>query len=529
MYWADKIAREIIASGKYKPYWVDDMKTPSGRIHVGSLRGVVIHDLVYKALLDSGVKAKFTWVYDNHDPMDGLPAYLEKAKWAKYLGMPLFKIPAPDGKAANYARYFADEFTAVFNKIGCQPEILWASDFYLSGKMNEDIRLCLDKADLIRKIYEETYKKKIAKDWFPFQVVCPKCGKESTTKVTAWDGEKVTFECRVDAVDWTKGCGTKGKVSPFSGKENFAGKLPWKIEWAVKWKIIGVTIEGAGKDHMTAGGSHDIATLVCKRVLGYPVPYPIAYEHFLTGGKKMSSSKGLGASAKEMSEIIPPYLLRFLFTRTDYKQAIDFDPRGNLSIPDLFDEYDKAWEAYDKNGDPKLARIYVLSQVDKIPEREKGFFVPRFRDIANYLSQGLSLDELVGKFNEIKKGKLDDSELGILAERVKYARIWLENYAPAEYRHELKDLKLIDIKGLSKQQREYLKKIPEIYHEADTAESLQISLYELSKEMGIPAKDAFAAIYLAFTGKSYGPRAGLLLTKFGREKVIERIKTVIKQ
>ena len=51
MYWADKIASEIIKSGKHKPFWVDDMKTPSGRMHVGSLRGVIIHDLIYKALL----------------------------------------------------------------------------------------------------------------------------------------------------------------------------------------------------------------------------------------------------------------------------------------------------------------------------------------------------------------------------------------------------------------------------------------------------------------------------------------------
>lgn len=528
MHWADRIAKEIIASGKFKPYWVDDMKTPSGRIHVGSLRGMVIHNLIYVALLEQGVKAKFTWVFDNHDPMDALPVYLEKEKWSKYLGQPLFKIPSPDGKAENYAKYFADEFITVFNKIGCNPEVLWASDFYLSGKMNEDIRLCLSKADVIRKIYEGMYHKKLPTDWYPFQVVCPNCGKESTTKVTAWDGEKVTFECKVDAVDWTKGCGTKGKISPFSRKDHFAGKLPWKIDWAVKWKIIGVTVEGAGKDHMTAGGSHDIASEVCKKVLNYPVPYPIDYEHFLIGGKKMSSSKGLGVSAKEMSEILPPYLLRFLFVKTNYRQAIDFDPRGNLAIPDLFDEYDKAWEAYDKGGDEKLARTHVLSQVGKIPEKEKGFFVPRFRDIANFLSQGFSLDEIVGKLNESKGGKIDDSEMGIIEERVKYAKVWLENYAPEEYRFDMKDIKSINIKSLSEEQKKYLKAIPRIYNDGDTAESLQISLYELSKQLKIPTKDAFVAIYLAFIGKTHGPRAGMLLAKFGKKKIVERILEVTK-
>jgi len=521
MYWADKIAKEIVASGKYKPYWVDDMKTPSGRIHVGSLRGTVIHDLVCKALLEQGVKAKFTWVFDNHDPMDALPVYLEKEKWSKYLGQPLFKVPSPDGKAENYAKYFADEFTAVFNKIGCQPEVLWASDFYLSGRMNDDIRTCLDKTDQIKKIYEKMYKKKLPSDWYPFQIVCPKCGKESTTKVTVWDGEKVTFECLVNAVDWTKGCGEKGKVSPFSDKKGFVGKLPWKIEWAAKWKIIGVTVEGAGKDHMSAGGSHDIASLVCEKILDYPTPYPIDYEFFLIGGKKMSSSKGLGSSAKEMSEIIPPYLLRFLFTRTDYKQAIDFNPMGNMDIPDLFDEYDKAWEAYDKGGYEKLARLdsvsarlartYELSQIDKVPEKEKGFFVPRFRDIANYLSQGFSLDEIVGKLADAKGGKIDDSEMGIIEERVKYAKVWLENYAPDEYRFEMTEKIPEEAEKLTKEQKKYLKEVVKVFNEGDTPESLQISLYELSKQLNVPARDAFAAIYISFIGKTHGPRAGMLL------------------
>ena len=58
MFWADRIARKINKSGKYQPYWVDDMKTPSGRVHVGSLRGVIIHDLIFKALKDAGAKLK---------------------------------------------------------------------------------------------------------------------------------------------------------------------------------------------------------------------------------------------------------------------------------------------------------------------------------------------------------------------------------------------------------------------------------------------------------------------------------------
>ncbi len=49
----------------------------------------------------------------------------------------------------------------------------------------------------------------------------------------------------------------------------------------------------------------------------------------------------------------------------------------------------------------------------------------------------------------------------------------------------------------------------------------------LTKQMGIKTKDAFAAIYMAFIGKTHGPRAGMLLAKFGKEKVSGRISAIL--
>jgi len=60
MHWADRIAKEIVASGKFKPYWVDDMKTPSGFSHIGSLMGPVIHSAIFRALKDAGSDG-FRW------------------------------------------------------------------------------------------------------------------------------------------------------------------------------------------------------------------------------------------------------------------------------------------------------------------------------------------------------------------------------------------------------------------------------------------------------------------------------------
>ncbi len=521
MFWADKIAKKIIDSGKYTPYWVDDMKTPSGRIHVGSLRGVVVHDSINRALKDSGQKVTFSYVFEDQDPMDGLPIYLEKEKWEKYLGQPLFTIPSPDPKAAkNYAEYFALEFKHVFNKIGSEPKIIWSADLYKSGKMNKDIKICLDKADIIRDIYEKMYKKSLQPDWYPFQVVCPKCGKESTTRVYKWDSENVHFTCKEDAVDWTKGCGYEGKISPFSNNGKFVGKLSWKVEWAVKWKVIGVTIEGAGKDHMGAGGSHDIAEQICKRVIDYPTPFGFSHEFFLIGGKKMSSSKGMGVSAKEVSDIMPPYLVRFMFTRTDYRQAIEFDPVETMAIPDLFDEYDRCWQAYNKSGDPDLSRAYELSQIDDIPPKNPNLFIPRFRDIANF--RQLPNVKLWDRFAQIKGSSLTDEENDILQDRLTNATVWLSKYAPNEYKYQISIKSFPEI-TLSENQWKFLNGLAKIWQESKDPEKLQSEIFQLTKSININYQDAFKALYTVILDKPYGPRAGWLLNKFPKDVISERL------
>ncbi len=525
MFWADRIAKEIIDSGKYKPYWVDDMKTPSGRIHVGSLRGVLIHELIWRSLKNAEENATFTYVFEDHDPMDELPPFLNRDNWSKYLGQPLFTIPSPDKKLENYAKYFAEEFREVFEKLGCAPKIIWVSDLYKKGLMNDYVKLCLDKAAIIRGIYEKLYKKKVAHDWYPFQVVCPNCGKETTTKVTGWDGKEATFCCVADAVVYTKGCGICGKVSPFSDQKRYAGKLPWKVEWAVKWKVIGVTIEGAGKDHMSAGGSHDVAKLVCEKILKYPVPYPIPYEFFLIGGKKMSSSKGLGKSAKEVSEIVPPYLGRFLFTRTDYREAIEFDPVKTLAIPDLFDEYDRCWQAYNTESDENLGKIFEYSQIDKIPPKIPNLFLPRFRDIANYI-QHPSVD-LEQKFSEIKGSKLTIGELKILHERQNYAKIWLTAYAPQEYKMEVTKEIPKEAQNLTNNQKKYLEELVKILENTKDSLFLEKQLYGTAQRINIATKDAFAAIYMPLLGKTSGPKAASFLLSLDIKFVIKRFKEVI--
>ncbi|MFH1827450.1 MAG: lysine--tRNA ligase [bacterium] len=515
MIWVDRVAQEIINRSK-KLEWVDDMKTPSGRVHMGSLRGVVVHDLVYKVLKENNINTKFSYVFDDHDPMDAIPSYLEYKKWEKYAGMQLYKIPSPIKGFKSFAHYYADEYIKVFNSINCHPQIIWGSQLYNSGKMNGVIKIVLDNSEKIRKIYNKAFDKKKPNDWHPYNVVCKKCNKIGTSYVYKWDGNKAHYRCEPKAVAWAVGCGNKGSVSPYDGN----GKLPWRVDWPAKWMVIGVTIEGAGKDHMSAGGSYEIAEMFCKKILKYPAPYPVAYEFFNLKGKKMSSSKGLGISAREISEIVPSNILRFIIVRTPIKKAIDFDTDED-TINKVFDDYDICLNAYfdtlenkvpeGKQGEVILdfARIIKLSEVKPLPK--KRILIPRFRTLVNLLRN--NEDPLVF-FEKQKQSNLTQEEKNLLQERVNYAKPYI------------KQNKSNAIIELSSNQLKFLKLLAEKLETLKIKDSVSIqnAIFLILKESDLTSKEAFQGFYKSLIGKESGPKASDLIISIGLPKVIQSFK-----
>ena len=130
------------------------------------------------------------------------------------------------------------------------------------GQFDEPIDAILKERDSVRKIYKEVSNSERSEKWYPFQVICENCGRIGTTEVIDYDGKEVEYICHPNLVKWATGCGNRGKISPFGGN----GKLPWKLEWVAKWKTMDITIEGAGKDHSTKGGSRDVSARCLKEI-----------------------------------------------------------------------------------------------------------------------------------------------------------------------------------------------------------------------------------------------------------------------
>lgn len=503
MFWADKVADTIIKSNKFKPYWVDDMFTPSGFAHVGSLKGPLVHDMVARAIRDAGQKTEWTYIMNDFDPIDGLPDDLMKTH-EQYLGIPVRVAPSPKEGYDSFAQYFAQDFQRVLRELGVTAKFISSWDMYHEGKFNDVIKTALDNAATIQDIYQKVSgSKKRDAGWLPLQVICEKCGKLGTTRVHDWDGETVAYTCEPAMVKWAQGCGHTGRISPFDGN----GKLPWKVDWPAHWKVLGVTIEGAGKDHSTAGGSRDIAKALCDEVFHYPNPFNMPYEFILIGGKKMSSSKGLGLKGRDLTKMLPAEIGRFLFTKTDYKKAVEFDPMETMAIPVLFDEYQRAGEAYFNKEETDMARAFELSQIGEIKKPPS----IRFSVLAQWV-------QMPNMQDRIKKEGYE--------EWAKYAKVWVETYAPESEKFAVQKNVPEVAKNLSTEQKKYLQKVTEELGQAENGEEFQKNLYEWAKELDIPSKDAFAALYLSLIGKNYGPRAGWFILSLDRDFVKKRFLEV---
>ena len=516
MFWTEDVAAKCVG-----PQIINDSKTPSGRVHVGAMRGVLIHDAIFRTLRERGIEARYLFGVDDYDPLDEIPAG-KGAHFEQFLGQPLCNVPPPDGSSASdMAEHYISEFFQVFEELGVKVEKYRMRDIYRSGKFNDAIDVILRNAATVRRVYKEVSNSDRSENWFPFQTVCEKCGRIGTTEVFAYDGKEVSYRCRPDMVKWARGCGHEGKVSPFDG----GGKLPWKLEWVAKWISFPVTIEGAGKDHSTKGGSRDVSAACVRAIFQKEPPLNVPYEFFLVGGAKMSSSKGIGASARDMANLLPPELLRFLMIRTKPNSPVNFDVHEE-GIVKLFNEYDRFHgRFYSGTATPDEDVIYRLARL----ESAKGHpcEVMNFQWLSA-LIQMPHLDpikEALRRLGRTSIEQLGDIERRQLDQRIRSAREWVERYATEEEKTRLQETLPARAAELTQAQRAFLHALadalPDTTWEDD---ALQSKIFEVARLTPVEQPLAFKALYRVILDKAAGPKAGNLLAFLDRDFLQRRLR-----
>ncbi len=521
MHWADVIARKLLERGHR--HRVASGTSISGQPHIGSAADVIFADIVVRAVNDAGGEAVGVWIRDDMDPLRSLPPQIP-TEFERYLGMPVYDLPQVEG--VPYVEFFTRPFWEALQRVGIDHEQVSGHDIYIGGQATELVRTALDRAGDVRLILEQVSGSQRPEDWLPFQVVCESCGRIATTKAYGRDDEgRVLYRCRggVAGKREIEGCGHEGAA------ELDQGKLTWRLDWAGRWKLLGITCEPFGKDHAAAGGSWDTSSVIVERIFDYPAPLPLAYEHFMVEGGKMSKSIGNVVTLEEMLETVPPEIVRYVLVRTDPNKHKDFDW---AKIPQLVGEFERieriyyGLEEHAPREDPAdLRRIYELSLVSPPPPEEL-HQVP-YGHLVTLVQLYPDMDDMMAALHrsgELEEG-LDDEYNDRIKAKARNAAAWVERYADENQRIKL----LEELDGetraqLSREQRAYLARLQEVLEDTTwEGEAIQDVVFETSKEMGLKARDAFGAIYMSMLGRGKGPRAGFFLASLDRDWVLLRL------
>ncbi len=512
-HWADIYAEKVLREkGPKDQYVCASGITPSGTVHIGNFREIISVDLVVRALRDRGQRVRFIYSWDDYDVFRKVPKNMpEQELLATYLRQPITLVPDTTGRTQNYARANELEVEQTLPLVGIFPEYIYQAERYRSSTYAAQIRHALENTARIKATLDAHRTEPLPDDWLPVSVFCTRCNRDTTT-VTGWDGEwGLSYTCSSCGNEETVDLRTTGAV-----------KLPWRVDWPMRWVYEGVDFEPAGKDHHSEGGSFDTARETVK-VFGGTAPVTFQYDFISIKGRggKISSSSGEVISLPDVLEIYTPEVTRYLFagTRPNAEFAISFD----LDVIKIYEDYDRCERIYygvqevNEKERKKQSRIYELSQRDK-PEPQMPYQAG-IRQLTNLLQtymgdQERTLAALPG---------VRPDQVARLKERIRCAWNWVSHHAPADFKFSLRtepaprDVLEAGFHPALAVLYRHLRDDWDRYDE----KGWQNLVYELAREHGLDPKQFFQAIYLVLIAKTEGPRLGNFIQIIGRNDLLK--------
>lgn len=516
MHWAEVIAGKLLKKGK-KQVLATGI-TPSGPIHIGNMREVLTTDAVYRCLIKNEADAEFIYIADDFDHLRKVYPYLSES-YKQYVGQPISEIPCPCGNHDSYADHFLFAFLDSLQEIGIKPRVYRASEMYHQGEYEQTIKTALDKTDQIRHIIETISKRTLPKHWLPFNIRCEQCNRITDAKPTLYEYPLIEYHCS---------CGYDGTVDIRKGG---VGKLPWRVDWPARWKILKVTFEPFGKDLGTTGGARETGEHIVKEIYDYPPPAYAMYEFILLKGKgAMHSSKGTALSAGEMLHMTPPEVLRFLIMKNQPNKHLVFDPGfGLLNLVDEYDQLERMYFGTEEKikGTKDLDTVYELSQPYEIP-LTLPVQIP-YRHLVTLVQISNSwkdIKETLQRTNQLPK-KLSKTDKNRLQQRIDHVEYWLKNFAPKALKFHVQ--KQLPKQSLTDEQQTVLQLF---LQKADTISwdpnDIHNTIYSIAEQHQIPAKTAFQTIYMVILGQKKGPRVGYFLSNLDKDFVLKRFEEAVK-
>jgi lysyl-tRNA synthetase class 1 len=536
-------------------------KTPSGHVHIGILREIIICDALRRIFEKRGAKVSFYLFMDDFDAAKRFPDYIDTKYQNNYLGKPFALIPCPfeDCGCESYARHFGNELISTFEYFGIKNEIIWTYDLYQKREMQEKIRIALENTDKIKEILKkyilptlDNNRKQLfidmQKTWIPAMVICDKCKKiqYKTTDGTIRPNRVIKYlKNERDVLYECPGCGNKGKKSIYSGKL----KLNWRVDWPAKWALFNATCEPAGKDHSVKGGAYDTGIEICQKIYDYEGPIKLPYEWLRLGNQDMGTSKGIVFTPKKYLEVADPEIYRMLILRTNPMKHISLRME---EIPQYHDYYEKMENIFyeiekteSKEEFDYFNYLYPLTKIKDVPTYKPSRIPLKLLTFLSQMQNVLTANKLYEKAISSMRTSNDESVISFetFLALLKRTENWINEVN--SYINSLEDQKAIRniknkieiftipetvdrklISHLSDDQINGLKKFRDFIADNDhlDADSIQNKIFTIAKkELEIPPRKMFEALYLLLLSSKSGPRLGTFILMLDKPWLMNRL------
>ena len=528
-HWADHAAERTLRAHPHQDVvTVAAGITPSGVVHIGNFREVITVDLVARALRDAGAKVRFIYSWDDFDVFRKVPKDAPQQQMlTQNLGRSIADVPDPWGEHDSYASHHIASFEGSLAPLGIEPEFIRQHRRYREGAYAQGIRSALEHADRIRTLLNDARRQHgarslLADDWLPLSGFCDQCGRDELS--FAWDG------------DWTVHytCSQCGHEADVDLREGGNLKLPWRVDWPMRWAHEKVCFEPGGKDHSSAGGSYDTGKELVREIYGWVAPQYVGYDFVSVKGQggKISSSKGGVVTVADCLEVYEPEVLRWLFAgyRPNTEFAISFD----LDVIKIYEDYDRALrlahEADDGSRKDKkrqqARRTMELAAVrpTRIEAGSESVELVAFRHLSTVLQTFDGDIEGTRAYFEAQ-GMISTAEAKARFEqRARCVWSWLEQYAPEDFRYRIRQEPIA--RSLDEATRMALQRL------VDTLEAKpSISESELGAELKAMAassdlelKQFYPVLYDLLLGRDRGPRLTSLLTTMGAARALPLLR-----
>jgi lysyl-tRNA synthetase class 1 len=511
LHWADIYADKIIREkGPKETYTCASGITPSGTVHIGNFREIISVELIVRALRDKGQKVRFIYSWDDYDVFRKVPKNMPKPEVLEtFLRKPITLVPDTTGTWDNYAQANEKAVEKLLPVVGIEPEYLHQAQRYRSSLYAKGMRTALEHRLEIIEILNRFRTTPLGDDWYPISVFSTFTDKDNTT-ILGWDGEwGITY--RDDDT---------GQTETLDLRTTHAAKLPWRIDWPMRWAYEGVDFEPAGKDHHSEGGSFDTSKYIVE-VFGAQPPVSFQYDFISIKGRggKISSSSGEVISLPDVLEVYTPEVTRFLFvgTRPNTEFSISFD----LDVLKIYEDYDTCERIYfgvQKVNDKKFAkerRIFELSQVGEVPT-ELSYQIP-FRHLCNLLQiHSGNIDNVIASLDGITPSQEER-----LRQRCICAWNWISEFSPEDFRWVLSTpdqakqvvegpmlAALVDLHSVVGRLDDYDEK------------ALAEEIYAIAARNEVAPPELFKVVYGVLIERERGPKLAGFIKTCGKDKIL---------